>query len=76
MNRTGALSVASIPDATDVVLVTMALNQSIWVSGIDLYNATVSGGATVELYVETSFDGASWVRAGPNVPVYAPSPRR
>ena len=73
MNRTGALSLASIPDAEDFVIVTMALNASVSVAGVDLYEAAISGSATGRLYLSTSSDGSSWEPAGPAVPVYSPA---
>jgi hypothetical protein len=70
MNRTGPLALASIPSADNQVIVSIALGSAVEVAAIDLYGASVSGEVAGLFRLETSINGSSWDKAGPEVEIW------
>lgn len=62
---------ASVPDAQDIVILTLALGSAVSVGAVDIYAAQVTGEVEGALILQVSDDGSVWTNAGPAVPVYA-----
>jgi len=70
MNRTGAMTFASIPDQETIVLLTADLAATVIVGAVDLYGCAITGEFECVLRLEVSTDGATWVPGGPALTVY------